>query len=101
MTDVYHEIWLSNDRQGASMVRILSRMLSLLIVMFTTSCESLPTMHDYTANQTGIVACKFAAETMPPMPIHHELAIYGEGTVQSRTQARQGIADCYKKLGQE
>ena len=50
-------------------------------------------LHDYTANQTGLVACKFAAETMPPMPIDHELAIYGEGTVQSRTQARQGIAD--------
>ncbi len=83
------------------MVRILNRMLSLLVVVLTTSCADLPTMHDYTANQTGLVACKFAAETMPPMPTHHELAIYGEGTVESRTQARQGIANCYKRLGQK
>ena len=98
---IYNEIWFSNYRQGASMVRILYRMLSLLVVMFITSCASLPTMHDYTANQTGLVACKFATETMPPMAIQHEEVVYGEGTVQSRTQARNGIADCYKKLGQE
>jgi hypothetical protein len=35
------------------------------------------------------------------MAIQHEEVVYGEGTVQSRTQARNGIADCYKKLGQE
>ena len=98
---ILNEIWLSNYRQGASMARILYRMLSLLVVMFITSCASLPTMHDYTANQTGLVACKFATETMPPLAIQHEEAVYGEGTVQSRTQARNGIADCYKKLGQE
>lgn len=83
------------------MVTIPYRMLSLLVVMLTMSCASVPTMRDYTANQTGLVACKFATETMPPMAIQHEEVVYGEGTVQSRTQARNGIADCYKKLGQE
>ena len=83
------------------MVTIPYRMLSLLVVMLTMSCASVPTMHDYTVNQTGLVACKFATETMPPMAIQHEEVVYGEGTVQSRTQARNGIADCYKKLGQE
>ena len=55
-------------------------------------------MYDYTPNQTGLLACRFAAETTVPIATHHEEPVYGDGTVQSRTRVRNGIADCYENL---
>tara|TARA_B110001454_G_C12400904_1_gene300850 strand:+ start:354 stop:500 length:147 start_codon:yes stop_codon:yes gene_type:complete len=45
-----------------------------------------------------MVACKYASEIIEPLITRHEDLVYGDGTVQSRSQARNGIADCYEKL---
>ena len=76
-------------------------MLALLVASTTMSCTSVPTIYDYTPNQTGLLACKFAAETIAPIPTQHEHLVYGDATVQSRTQARNSSADCYEKLYQK
>ncbi len=34
---------------------------------------------------------------MPPITGYEDL-VYGDGTVQSRSQVRNGIADCYEKI---
>jgi len=73
-------------------------MPALLVATLTMSCSSAPTMYDYTPNQTGLLACRFAAETTVPIATHHEEPVYGDGTVQSRTRVRNGIADCYENL---
>jgi hypothetical protein len=80
------------------MIRTPCQLLILLITAFTISCSSTSTEHDYTINQTGMVACKYASETITPIIMQHENLVYGDGTVQSRSQAHNGIADCYEKL---
>jgi len=70
-----------------------------LITIFTVGCSSVPTIYDYTPNQTGMLACKFASETTNAgIPIQHEDLVYGDGTVQRRSQGHNGIAECYEKL---
>ena len=83
------------------MLRTTYLMLALLVATVTMSCTSVPTIYDYTPNQTGLLACRYAAETTGPIPTHHEHLVYGDATVQSRTQARNGTADCYEKLEQK
>ncbi|MBT6890306.1 MAG: hypothetical protein HOA25_02345 [Gammaproteobacteria bacterium] len=76
-------------------------MLALLIAPFTMSCSNISTTYDYTPNQTGLVACKFAAENTALIPNQHDDLVYGDDTVQRRSQVRNSIADCYEKLEQE
>jgi len=77
------------------MVRLLLILLATALVL---SCSNTTTEYDYTINQTGMVACKYASEIIEPLITRHEDLVYGDGTVQSRSQARNGIADCYTKL---
>lgn len=80
------------------MIRTPYQVLIPLITAFTISCSSTSTEHDYSINQTGMVACKYASETIMPIIIQYEDLVYGDGTVQSRAQAYNGIDDCYEKL---
>ena len=77
------------------MVRLLLILLATALVL---SCSNTTTEYDHTINQTGMVACKYASEIIEPLITRHEDLVYGDGTVQSRSQARNGIADCYTKL---
>jgi hypothetical protein len=70
----------------------------LLTSALVISCSNATTERDYTINQTGMVACRYASETMMPPITGYEDLVYGDGTVQSRSQVRNGIADCYEKI---
>ena len=84
------------------MIRTPCLLLTLLFVALTMSCSSVSTIYDYTPNQTGMLACKFASETTNArIPIQHEDLVYGDGTVQRRSQGHNGIAECYEKLEQK
>ncbi|MBT3426242.1 MAG: hypothetical protein HOJ61_01020 [Gammaproteobacteria bacterium] len=80
------------------MIRMPYLLMLPLITIFTVGCSSTSAEHDYTINQTGMVACKFASEATMPTTVQHEDLVYGDGTVQSRSQAHNGIGDCYEKL---
>jgi len=82
--------------------RVADRLVPILLMLLTSalviSCSNATTERDYTINQTGMVACRYASETMMPPITGYEDLVYGDGTVQSRSQVRNGIADCYEKI---
>ena len=84
------------------LMSVMTRMVRLLRMLLTSalviSCSNTTTELDYTINQTGMVACRYASETMMTSITGYEDLVYGDGTVQSRTQVRNGIADCYEKI---
>lgn len=73
-------------------------LITMISLSSLAGCAGSPEIDDSWMNQTGMVACKYAALTMSPPITRHEDRAYGEGTVQARQQARDGAVDCVKQL---
>jgi hypothetical protein len=78
------------------MIRLL---LLPLITVLLLSCASPLIEPDDLINQTGMVSCKYTSKTAGQPITRHKDLRYGDGTVQSRSSAYNGLDDCYEKVG--